>query len=111
MLAAIIETIEGLRRDLPHMTTEHDGEAAIIERLGEVQATHVPNLADGRPLLISRLGLSGFAEIMDRFAAVERQFNRAWSAAADGVYDEALDSIERASAIAQETLAAMGGAG
>ena len=27
--------------------------------------------------------------IMDRFAAAERQINRAWSAAADGVYAEA----------------------
>lgn len=107
-LAAIIDTIEGLRRDLPHMTTQHDGEAAIIERLGEVQATHVPNFADGRPVLISRLGLSGFAELMDHFAGMERQINRAWSAAADGVYDESLDSIERASVMAQETRAALG---
>lgn len=102
-LAAITDAIEGLRRDLPHMTTEHDRQHAIIERLGEVQSTHVPAFVDARPLLISRLGLSGFAELMDRFAAMERQVNRAWSAAADGVEDEALDCLERASALAAET--------
>ena len=85
------------------MTTEHDRQHAIIERLGEVQSTHVPAFVDARPLLISRLGLSGFAELMDRFAAMERQVNRAWSAAADGVEDEALDCLERASALAAET--------
>ncbi len=104
-LAAIIDTIESLRRDLPRMTTDQDRNHAIIERLGEVQATHVPAFADARPLLISRHGLSGFAELMDHFAAMERQINRAWSAAADAVYEEAADSLERASAMAQDTRA------
>lgn len=102
-LAAIVDAIESLRRDLPHMTTEHDRLAAFIDRLGEAQSTHVPAFVDARPLLISRLGLSGFAELMDRFAAMERQINRAWSAAADGVEEEALDCLERASALAAET--------
>ncbi|UYV13573.1 MAG: hypothetical protein NCW75_04640 [Phycisphaera sp.] len=106
-LAAIIDTIEGLRRDLPHMTTEQDREAAIIERFGETQSVHVPAFVDGRERLVSKHGLSGYAAIMDRFAAMERQINRAWSAAADAVDDEAIDCIERASALAQETLAAM----
>lgn len=102
-LLAIIDMVESLRRDLPHMTTGHDRSQAIIDRLGEVQATHVPAFADARPLLISRRGLSGFAELMDRFAAMERQINRAWSAAADGVEDEAIDCIERAAALAEDT--------
>ena len=109
-LAAITEAIEGLRRELPHMTTDHDRLHAIIERLGEVQSTHVPAFVDARPLLISRLGLSGYAELMDRFAAMERQVNRAWSAAADGVEDESLDCIERASALAAETVPLLHGA-
>jgi len=106
-LATIIETIEGLRRDLPNMTTEHDREAAIIERLGEVQAVHVPAFVDGRERLVSKHGMSGYATIMDRFAAMERQINRAWSAAADAVDEEAIDCIERAAALAEETRAAM----
>ena len=102
-LAAIVEAIEGLRRDLPHMTTAHDREAAIIERLGEVQAVHVPAFVDAREPIVSSRGLAGFAAVMDRFAAMERQVNRAWSAAADGVEEEALDCLERASALAAET--------
>lgn len=110
-LAAIIDTIEGLRRDLPHMATEgvpkEDREAAIIERLGEVQAVHVPAFVEGRERIVSKRGLSGYAAIMDRFAAMERQINRAWSAAADAVDEEAIDCIERASALAEETRVAL----
>lgn len=106
-LAAIIEAIDSLRRDMPHMTTAHDREAAIIDRLGEAQSTHVPAFVDSRERIISARGLAGYAAIMDRFAAMERQINRAWSAAADGVEDEAADCLERASALAQETRAVL----
>jgi len=106
-LAAITDTIDGLRRDLPHMTTDHDREAAIVERLTDVQAVHVPAFVDGRERIISEQGLSGFAELMDRFAAMERQVNRAWSAAADGVYEEAADCLERAWFLAGETRAVL----
>lgn len=108
-LAAITDAINGLRRDLPHMTTSHDREAAIIERLGEVQAVHVPAFVDARERIVSRHGLSGYAAIMDRFAAMERQINRAWSAAADAVDEEAIDCIERASALAEQTRGALDG--
>jgi hypothetical protein len=108
-LAAITETIDALRRDVPLMTTGHDRQAAIIERLGEVQAVHVPAFVDGRERLVSKHGLSGYAAIMDRFAAMERQINRAWSAAADGVDEEATDCIERAAALADQTRAALHG--
>ncbi len=106
-LAAITDAINSLRRDLPHMTTAHDREAAIIERLGEVQAVHVPAFVDGRERLVSKHGMSGYAAIMDRFAAMERQINRAWSAAADAVDEESIDCIERAAALAEQTRAAM----
>jgi hypothetical protein len=107
-LAAIIDAIEGLRRDLPSMASAHEREAAIIERFGEVQAVHVPAFVDARERLVSRHGLSGYAAIMDRFAAMERQINRAWSAAADAVDEEAIDCVERASALAVQTREALG---
>ncbi len=44
----------------------------------------------GRAAVIEQLGMAGYARMMDRFAAAERQFNRAWSAAADDVGDEAV---------------------
>lgn len=106
-LAAIADAVESLRRDLPHMTTDHDRNHAIIERLGEAQSTHVPAFADARALLIGRLGLSGYAELMDHFAGMERQVNRAWSAAADGVYEEAAECLERAWAMLGPTKAAL----
>ncbi|MGD1915411.1 MAG: hypothetical protein ACFCBV_04385 [Phycisphaerales bacterium] len=108
-LAAITEAIEGLRRDLPHMTTDHDREAAIVERLTEAQSVHVPAFVEGRERIIADHGLGGFAELMDRFAAMERLINRAWSAAADGVYEESADCLERASALAEETAKLLNG--
>lgn len=108
-LATITDTINGLRRDLPQMAEAHEREAAIIQRLGEVQAVHVPAFVDARERIVARHGLSGYAGIMDRFAAMERQINRAWSAAADAVDEEAIDCIERASALAEQTRAALEG--
>lgn len=48
----------------------------------------LPAFAAARPTIVARMGLGGFAMVMDRFAAAERQIHRAWSAAADGVPQE-----------------------
>ncbi len=80
---------EQLLRDLPSMGSEKQRLDAIVERLGEIQKTHLAAFVDARPRLVAKLGLGGYAELMDRFAAAERQLNRAWSAAADGYFDEA----------------------
>ena len=58
---------------------------------------------DARQALIGRHGLGGYAMIMDRFAAAERQINRARSAAADGVYDEAETCLKAAADRLRET--------
>lgn len=47
----------------------------------------------GRAAVVEQLGMAGYARMMDRFAAAERQFNRAWSAAADHVGDEAVKCL------------------
>lgn len=95
-----METIvRELAAELPRMDDAHARNHAIVERLGKIQRDDVPAFAEARPLLITRYGLGGFAEIMDVFAAAERQINRAWSAAADGVEAEALDALDRARAI------------
>ncbi|MGE3805902.1 MAG: hypothetical protein AB7K24_14615 [Gemmataceae bacterium] len=81
-----------------------DAEAArIVDRLGEVQQTHVPAFIEGRARLIDRLGLAAYAELMDRFAAGERQINRAWSAAADGVLEEARACLNQAATLLEAT--------
>lgn len=79
----------------------------ILDVLGELQQTHIPAIVQARPALIGTLGLSGFAEFMDRFSLLERQINRAWSAAADGARAEALaslDAVPQLAAAAQEKL-------
>jgi hypothetical protein len=77
----------------------------ILARVGELQKTHMTAFVEARPLLIVRLGLGGYAELMDRYAAAERQINRAWSAAADGVLAEAVSCLERASELLDEAAA------
>lgn len=107
VVADIRAIVSDLRRDLPSMEDDDQRNDAIVERLGTVQADLVPAFVDARPRLVSRLGLGGYAELMDRFAAAERQVNRAWSAAADGVYEEAaecLETAERLWEIVAETL-------
>jgi hypothetical protein len=76
----------------------------ILTRLTEAQRTHMPAFVEARPVLIARLGLAGFAELMSTYAAAERQINRAWSAAADGVYEEALRCLELASQLLDAAL-------
>jgi hypothetical protein len=77
----------------------------ILTRVGELQKTHMVAFVEARPVLIARLGLGGYAELMDRYAAAERQLNRAWSAAADGVYEEAVQALEVAGVLLDESLA------
>jgi hypothetical protein len=67
----------------------------IIDRLGALQGTHLQAIVDARGRLVRELGLTGYAQFMDRFAAAERQLNRAWSAAADNVLAEARLSLDR----------------
>jgi hypothetical protein len=102
-LEAIISTINGLARDLPTLPSDHARCEAIVEMIGRAERDHVPVFIDARTLLVSRLGLAGYAALMDRFAAMERQINRAWSAAADEHYPEAATCIEKAQLIAEET--------
>lgn len=79
----------------------------ILQRLSEAQRTHMPAFVEARPQLIARLGLAGFAEVMDRYAACERQINRSWSAAADGYYEEAVDCLNRACELVEQTIKAL----
>jgi hypothetical protein len=84
-----------------------DGDArldAIVEHVGRIQRDDVPAFVADRPALVNRLGLGGYAELMDSFAAMERQLNRAWSAAADRHLAEAEACLHGASPLVVETL-------
>ena len=70
----------------------------------------MPAFAAGRAELINRMGLAAYAQLMDRFAATERQINRAWSAAADGVEAEVNDCLATAAILLEETIERLGAA-
>jgi hypothetical protein len=67
-----------------------------LDRISRLQREQVPAFESGRDVITARVGLSGFARVMDAFAAGERQMNRAWSAAADEVAAEVIVSLQRA---------------
>jgi len=102
-LEGITRTVDGLRSQLPGMSDRQAGLAAIVERIGEAQLTDVAAFVDARAELTARFGLAGFAALMDRFAAAERQINRAWSAAADDAYDESVRCLDRAATLLEQT--------
>ena len=101
-LAEIIAAARDLQRDLPGMSADADRARAIIERVGRVQAVLVLQVVEGRDVLVGTLGMAGFAALMDAFSRLERALNRAWSAAADGVLDEAQRCVDEAVALAPE---------
>lgn len=92
--AQIRRIVDSLRNDLPGMADDRARLREIVHRLDEVQKHHAVTFVDARAELRARLGVTGYALLMDRFAGAERLINRAWSAAADGVLEEALDSLE-----------------
>ena len=100
---AIQNEVAQLRADLPEMPSTENRLEAIVDRLGELQKTRITDFVEARTELVSTLGLAGYATLMDFFAATERQINRAWSAAADEVYHEAITCIEQADLLLQQT--------
>ncbi len=102
-LEQIRDTVDRLLLEVPQLEDERERVARIVEGLGVAQREHVDAFLRARASLIARFGLSGYAEIMDRFAAMERQINRAWSAAADNVYEEAIDCLSLSRTLLEET--------
>lgn len=100
-LAAIRSRVDALRARTGggHADDLH----AIIEELGDLQQNEMARFAESRAALVARLGLAGYAAVMDAFATAERQINRAWSAAADGEADESLACLELAATRLTET--------
>lgn len=74
----------------------------ITEFIDKDLAEEFWSFADGRECMVSRFGLTVYADVMTNFAAGERSINRAWSAAADGYIDEAADCVQRAVLLLQD---------
>jgi hypothetical protein len=101
-LRALRTELEELRRYLTSTSDPGLRMERIVERAERITAEHVPPFIEARPQLVSRLGLAGYAQLMDRFAAGERQLNRAWSAAADGYEEEAVACLDNAAVLFEE---------
>jgi hypothetical protein len=104
VFARLSGRLDELSKDLARATTEDEQLDAIVRRVGNIQRDDVPAFIADRPALVSRMGLAGYAELMDHFAAMERQLNRAWSAAADGHLPEAESCLAAAQPMLLQTL-------
>lgn len=102
-LDGLTESMSGLRRDLDGMQDDPARLAAILDRVSTAQLDYVEPFIEARPLLVGQRGLGGYAELMDRFAAAERQVNRAWSSAADGVLEESVECLANAEELLLKT--------
>lgn len=96
--------LHSLGEELAATTDKSTRLEAILKHVGNIQREDVPAFAADRPALVSRLSLSGYAELMDNFAAMERQLNRAWSAAADSDLEESESCLQSAQPLLVETL-------
>jgi hypothetical protein len=108
-LLAMRATVGGLVRDVPVLPADAERLGVIRDRIGELQRTHMPAFVEARPLLVARLGLGSYAELMDRYAAAERQLNRAWSAAADGALEESMTCLDLAAVLLDDAAARLAG--
>jgi hypothetical protein len=93
LLDGALEKARSLHRKLETMTDPHAKLRRIMVQIESMQDENFEPFVYNRALVINQYGMGGYAQIMDKFAAAERQFNRAWSAAADGVLDEAEESL------------------
>ncbi len=95
-IAAAISTLDDLARDMADIADNRARCQMIVQRIGELQVTHLPAFVEAKPRLIARMGLGGYAEMMGLFSYGERMLNRAWSTAADGHIGEATTSLQNA---------------
>ncbi|HUG13206.1 MAG TPA: hypothetical protein VMM36_19470 [Opitutaceae bacterium] len=106
-LTGMRDTLRKLDSEMPALREASRGMKRVTDELGELQATHVDTILQSRDRIIAAGGLAGFATFMSAFSVMERQINRAWSAAADDVPDEAGDSIRRALLLVDDVLKAL----
>jgi hypothetical protein len=111
VFASLRTAIDALDADMPALRQSADGCDQAVARLGEMQGGPIDTFAGARDALVARYGMGGFAAIMSRFAVMERQINRAWSAAADGAFDESAACVRRARELAPGVTGLLGTAG
>jgi hypothetical protein len=102
-LAAALAEVKSVRDEVLLMHSDKARMTTIVERIGELQQTHLANFPEAREVIVARGGLAKYANIMDAFAGAERKINRAWSAAADGDLGESFENLELAVPLLEET--------
>ena len=71
-------------------------------RVDQLLADYVTPFIEHRSVLVETLGMKHGAEIILQASAAERNFNRAWSAAADACMPEAETAFRKATATAEQ---------
>jgi hypothetical protein len=104
-LRNVESALDTLTAGLRGLSTDNARCRAIMDELGDIMQTTVVEFVDARELLIAKLGLSGFARVMDSFAGTERMLNRAWSAASDAHEPEATRCLAEGREMLAETVA------
>ena len=109
-VARLSEILEKIGADLARLKRERNSIAVADVRhsIDERLAPHLRDFAESREALSSVHGLEAFVEVMSRFAAAERNINRAWSASADGYVDEVWACVERAEGLLKEAADVLG---
>lgn len=102
-LEALQAEVDALRGRLRTTGTEEERLGLMLAEIAKMQQTHIAAFIGARPELTARLGMGGYARLMDSFASAERSINRAWSAAADGVEAEAAVCLDDASGLLAES--------
>jgi len=102
-LTEVRERLASLKQALEAETDPAERRSLIVHRIDALQRGPLMAFVGARAELTGKLGVAGYAQLMDRFAASERQINRAWSAAADENLEEAMDSLDVAVERLEET--------
>jgi len=76
---------------------------AICDLTDAIQKRWIKPLVRSQPAFISATGIGRAAEALSSLAAVERNLNRAWSAAADGYLEESIEALGDARIYCQST--------
>lgn len=96
LLHAAFERLQELRTQINREPDQHASMKRMIDALDSIHAEQLEPFVEAKQVLVGHYGMTGYAQLMDKFAAAERQVNRAWSASADEVYEEAVECLDEA---------------
>ena len=103
----VLAYLEGCRDEAVRIRDEFPELDAhtLCERVDQLLADYITPFIEHRSVLVETYGMKEGAEIILQASAAERNFNRAWSAAADACMPEAETAFRRATATAEAVVA------